>query len=141
MPYTEIEGAESAAHDTLSRTLAGTDTAAANGANTTIATAATADCLINGIIIYADGAQTGDLTELAVKAGPGGVQTLIPVANLPQADLDTDGKAVSVDLGPTGYLLIVGETIVIEHTGTDVTPLSLKFVISYSPVSAGGNLA
>jgi hypothetical protein len=127
-------------HEFLTRTHRGTDIAAANGADTVAATADTADCLINGFIVYANGAQTGDLTELAVMAGPGKVQTLIPAANLQQADLDAEGKAVSVDLGRAGYLLKVGETIVIEHVGTGAAPLSVDWVVTYTAATVLGSL-
>jgi len=117
-----------------------TDTETANGGDTTLATATGQDCYIHGVGVYAASAQPAHMTEIAIVAGPGKVQTLIPVADLQQTDVNAEGKSVFVDLGRPGYLLKVGETIKAEHTGGGADPLDLEISVAFEPTANGGYL-
>ena len=125
-------------HNHVPRKLVGADTAAADGSggDTTVATAEVADCLVTGITVYANGAQTGDMTDVEFRAGPGAGQLLLTAT---QVQMNADGMFQSVDLSP-GYLLENGESVRIVHSGTGATALSLKWVVTYTAAGLNGEM-
>ncbi len=110
-------------------------TSAANAGDTTLATVASGNVVVKSITVRADAAQTGDMTNLAVKGGTSKVVTFIPAAQALQADFDATGKQVAW-IGAAE--LHSGETIVMEHTGSGATALNLTVTIEYEASSADG---
>lgn len=113
-------------------------TSAANaGADTLLATVMKQPLYIELVVIYADAAQTADLTSCPVYGGTGKVITFVGANNAIQANLDAADRQVSW----TGAVrLAVGTTIVMEHNGTGATALDLTVLIGYRYQIAGGFL-
>jgi len=112
-------------------------TAAANAGITTVATVATQPCVIEGIVIHADAAQTVDMTSCAVEGGVGQVVEFIGVVNAVQANLDAADKQV----GWTGIVRLgVGKIVYIDLQGTGATAVDLTVVITYRASADGGVL-
>lgn len=114
-------------------------TAAANAAaDTTLGTVTTQGCIIQGVVIHADAAQTADLTSCPVHGGAAKVLTFIDAATAIQASLDAENK----QLGWDGEVYLpTGSTIVMVHNGSGATALELTVTIRYVSVVNGGYLA
>ena len=112
-------------------------TAAANSGISTVATVGTQPCIIEGIVIHADTAQTGDMTTCAVEGGVGQVITFIGVGDAIQANLDAADKQVWW-LGIVR--LAVGKIIYIDLQGTGATAVDLTVTITYRACVDGGVL-
>jgi hypothetical protein len=114
-------------------------TAAANAAaDTVLGTVTTQGCIIQGIVIHADAAQTADLTSCPVHGGASKVLTFISSTDAIQANLDAENK----QLGWDGEVYLpTGSTIVMVHNGTGATVLDLTATIRYVSAVNGGYLA
>jgi hypothetical protein len=114
-------------------------TAAANAAaDTTLGTVTTQGCIIQGVVIHADAAQTADLTSCPVHGGASKVLTFISAADAIQANLDAENK----QLGWDGEVYLpTGSTIVMVHNGSGATVLDLTSTIRYVSTGDGGYLA
>lgn len=110
-------------------------TAAANAGVTTVATITDQPCLIKSAIIYADAAQTGDMTTCALEGGTGQVIEFIGVGAATQGNLDAADKQVSA----TGaWRLSATKTITIDLQGTGGTAVDLTVTIEYMSSGADG---
>lgn len=114
-------------------------TAAANAAvDTTLGTITTQGCIIQGVVIHADAAQTADLTSCPVQGGAAKVLTFIDAATAVQASLNAENK----QLGWDGEVYLpTGATIVMVHNGGGATALDLTVTIRYIATVSGGCLA
>lgn len=114
-------------------------TAAANAAaDTTLGTVTTQGCIIQGIVIHADDAQTANLTSCPVHGGAAKVLEFIAAADATQANLDAENK----QLGWDGEVYLpTGKTIVMVHNGTGAAALNLTVTIRYVAATSGGYLA
>lgn len=114
-------------------------TAAANAAaDTTLGTVTTQGCIVRGIVIHADAAQTADLTSCPVHGGAAKVLTFISAADAIQANLNAENKQVGWD---GEVYLPTGSTIVMVHNGTGATALNQTVTIRYVATVNGGHLA
>lgn len=114
-------------------------TAAADAvADTTLATVTTQGCIIQGIVIHADAAQTVDLTSCPVHGGASKVLTFIGAADAIQANLDAENKQIGWD---GEVYLPTGSTIVMVHNGSGATALNQTVTIRYVSAVSGGYLA
>ena len=114
-------------------------TVAANAAaDTTLGTVTTQSCIIQGIVIHADAAQTADLTSCPVHGGASKVLTFISSTDAIQANLDAENKQIGWD---GEVYLPTGSTIVMVHNGSGATALDLTATIRYISVANGGYLA
>jgi len=114
-------------------------TSAANaGSDTTLGTVTTQGCIIQGIVIHADAAQTADLTSCPVHGGASKVLTFISAIDATQANLSAENKQVGWD---GEVYLPTGSTIVMVHNGTGATALDLTVSIRYRSAVSGGYLA
>lgn len=114
-------------------------TAAANAvSDTLLATVTDGGCIIQGIVVHADAAQTADLTSCPVLGGDLNVLEFVSAANATQANLSATDKQVGWD-GEV-YLPEYG-TIYMLHNGTGATALNLTVTIRYVSVVNGGYLA
>lgn len=114
-------------------------TAAANAvADTTLATVTTQDCIIQGIVVHADAAQTVDLTSCPIHGGAAKVLTFIGDTDATQANLDAENKQIGWD---GEVYLPTGSTIVMVHNGTGATALNQTVTIRYVSTVNGGYLA
>lgn len=114
-------------------------TAEANAAaDTILGTVTTQGCIIQGIVVHADAAQTADLTSCPVHGGTAKVLTFIGAADAIQANLDAENKQRGWD---GEVYLPVGSTIVMVHNGTGATALNLTATIRYVATANGGYLA
>lgn len=129
-------GAIAATDKGVTQTFEKAVTAAANaGADTTLATVAGGSVVVTKIIVFAVAAQTGDMTNATVVGGAGKALTFIAAADLVQADVDAEDKQVAW----SGEMrLNTGDTIVMEHTGTNTTALNLVVAITFHASSADG---
>ena len=113
--------------------------AAANaGADTTLGTVTTQPCIIQGVVIHADAAQTADLTSCPVLGGAAKVLTFISAADATQANLSAENKQRGWD---GEVYLPTGSTIVMVHNGTGATALDLTVTLRYVATVNGGYLA
>lgn len=114
-------------------------TSAANAAaDTTLGTVTTQGCIIQGIVIHADAAQTAHLTSCPVHGGAAKVLEFISAADAIQANLDAENK----QLGWDGEVYLpTGSTIVMVHNGSGATALDLTATIRYVSIADGGYLA
>ena len=114
-------------------------TAAANAvADTILGTVTTQGCIIQGIVIHADAAQTADLTSCPVHGGAAKVLTFIAAVDASQANLNAENK----QLGWDGEVYLpIGSTIVMVHNGGGATALDLTVTIRYVASVNGGYLA
>lgn len=114
-------------------------TAAADAvADTTLGTVTTHGCIIQGIVIHADAAQTVDLTSCPVHGGAAKVLTFIAAADAIQANLNAENKQIGWD---GEVYLPTGSTIVMVHNGGGATALDLTVTIRYAASVNGGYLA
>jgi len=114
-------------------------TAAANAAlDTLLATVTGGGCIIQGVVIHADTAQTADLTSCPVLGGAGDVLTFIDAVDATQANLDAENKQRGWD---GEVYLPTGSTIGMVHNGTGATALDLTVTIRYVAAVNGGHLA
>ena len=114
-------------------------TAAANAAaDTTLGTVTTQSCIIQGIVIHADVAQTADLTSCPVHGGAAKVLTFIGDADATQANLDAENKQIGWD---GEVYLPTGSTIVMVHNWSGATALNQTVTIRYVATVNGGYLA
>ena len=112
-------------------------TAAANAGDTTVATITAQPCMIESITIYANAAQTADMTSCAVEGGTGQVVEFIGAATAIQASLDAADKQVSW----TGAVrLAATKTITIDLQGTGATAVDLTVSVKYRACVDGGYL-
>ncbi len=122
----------------LARVIEVSITAAANAGITAVATITTQPCLIESIVIHADGAQPAHMTTCAVEGGVNQVVEFIGVADATQANLDAADKQVSW----TGAVrFAAGKIIYIDLQGSGVDNVDLTIVIKYRPCVDGGYLA
>jgi hypothetical protein len=114
-------------------------TAAANAAaDTTLATVTTYGCIIQGVVIHADAAQTADLTSCPVHGGASKVLTFISAIDATQANLNAENK----QLGWDGEVYLpTGSTIVMVHNGTGAAALDLMVTIRYVATAIGGTIS
>lgn len=109
--------------------------AANAGADTTLATIASGSVIVTKVVVFAVAAQTGDMTNATVKGGAAKVLTFIAAADLVQADVDAEDKQVAW----SGEMrLNTGDTIVMEHAGTNTTPLNLVVAFTFHASSTDG---
>jgi hypothetical protein len=113
-------------------------TAANAAADTTLGTVTTQGCIIQGIVIHANTAQTANLTSCPVHGGAAKVLTFINAATAIQANLDAENKQRGWD---GEVYLPIGSTIVMVHNGTGAAALDLTATIRYVAVVNGGYLA
>jgi hypothetical protein len=113
-------------------------TAANSAVDTVLATVADDYVAIEKITVVANTAQTADMTSIAIKGGASKVITFIDAASGVQANLDAEDKQLTWE---GSIALNVADTIVMEHVGTDVTPLDLTVIITYFPISGTGSIA
>ena len=112
-------------------------TSAANAADLTLATVTGQKCRILAINVESNGATTADLTSIAVIGGTASVRTYIDAvtglrANIAAADQEVYWNGSSV--------LDVGDTIVMDFTGTGATAVDLTVTIQYTACVSGGYL-
>lgn len=114
-------------------------TAAANAAvDTTLGTVTTQGCIIQGVVVHADAAQTADLTSCPVLGGAAKVLTFISATDAIQANIDAEDKQIGWD---GEVYLPTGSTIVMVHNGSGATALDLTVTIRYAASVNGGYLA
>ncbi len=113
-------------------------TAAANAGITAVATITDQPCLIESIVVHADGIQTGDMTSCAIEGGVNQVVEFISAAVAVQAALDAADKQVAF----TGAVrFAAGKIIYIDLQGTGATAVDLTITIKYRACVGGGYLA
>jgi len=113
-------------------------TSAANAGDVIVATVFTQPCLIESIVIYADAAQTADMTSCGIFGGAGKVITFISAADAVQANLNAADKQVAW----TGAVrLAATKEIVISLVGTGATAVDLTVTFTYRACVSGGYLA
>jgi hypothetical protein len=112
-------------------------TCAANAGQTTVATGGTNPVLVERVVLYADAAQTADLTELTVACGDTGDEVVL-LNRVTQADLDDASKQAAWD---GAARLAVGDIITIIPTGTGATALDLTLAVVYRSIGDGGVLS
>ena len=114
-------------------------TAEANaGTDTTLGTVTTQGCIIQGVVVHADTAQTANLTSCPVHGGAAKILTFVDAANATQANLNATNKQVGWD---GEVYLPTGATIVMVHNGTGVAALNLTVTIRYVATVNGGTLS
>lgn len=114
-------------------------TAAANAAaDTTLGTVTTQGCIIKGVVIHADAAQTANLTSCPVHGGAAKVLTFIDAATAIQASLDAENKQVKYE---GEIYLPTGSTLVMVHNGSGAAALNLTVTVRYVSIVNGGYLA
>ena len=112
-------------------------TVAANAGATTVATVAASGggCIIESVILHADAAQTGDLTNAPITGGASGAVTFLTGAQTIQDNLDAADEQVAW-IG--AVYLAHGKTIVITPAGTGGTALNLTVSVTYRASVDGG---
>ena len=113
-------------------------TSAANAGDVTIATVAGQACLIKGIVVRANAAQTADLTGITVTGGTSKVVTFIDAVTGIRGNIAATDQQVAW----AGLVeLPSAATIVMTLSGSGATAVDLQVSIEYVPILSGGYLA
>lgn len=110
---------------------------AANYGDVVVATVTSTPCQIESIVIYANTAQTANMTSCGIFGGASKVITFISAADAVQANLNAIDKQVAWS---GAVRLASTKTIVISLVGTGAAAVDLTISIKYRPTLAGGYL-
>jgi len=113
-------------------------TSAANAGVTTVGTITTQSCMINRIVLKANGVTTADLTSAAIEGGASQVVEYISAATAVTASINADDEQVSFS---GASALDATKTITIDLQGTGATAVDLDVIIEYCACEDGGYIA